>query len=63
MTKMFCDICGKEFDNADFSHNCSVDIRGDVHFFKDAKHYGDVCKDCITTITNFIDSLKEKTNG
>ena len=62
MTKMFCDICGREMKHKDYRY--SVIIKHENSTLVDEDNYSirlylkDVCKDCKEDIYNFIGDLQ-----
>lgn len=65
MTKTFCDVCGKELSALEQMNSYNVAITSKDITFRTpwVRLYSEVCEDCAEKIVDFINTLKEKTNG
>ena len=64
MTKLFCDICGKEMETYPWcSYVLTFANQSKFHNNQEyLRDYNAVCKDCAEKIANIIDTLKEDKN-
>lgn len=65
MAKTFCDVCGKELTALESitAYSVSIISNNRIGRIPWARKYSEVCEGCTEKISNFINSLKEKTNG
>ena len=57
--KKYCDICKKEIDSIDRAYFFSYGEKSSIPGFGKSKK-GDICRECLLIIRDFIDKLKKK---